>query len=385
MHRNYDFLLFENFYRAVNHNKDVDIIAGFLTELGYEVAIVDVCPLNQYHFMEGIPVLHTTHQFRPLKGRSKLLPERLCNIFDDYRWNWHLHKVMKEMKGRYKHLYVGSYYTKMIPIWFRDIPKTSSVFFWGLRSFWLQEYKYSHSLRSVNSYFLYRMVKINKNLKFFVSDENIKKEFLDLGIEPGRLVLRYERFVKEMPPARTYNSVACKFLSIGSLRRDKRIERIANALKNVSMPYQYVIAGKSAGNYEAEIEKAIAGNSSITRMNKRLSEEEFNDLMDTSSYLVLCDVRPPSCVTNGTMNEALLKGMPIIAPNYNPYKSAVEEYGVGLLFDPNEEGALQKALEKAIELGPSAFSKGIVKYQQTLLYETVLNAFNRDLKESLKA
>ena len=85
------------------------------------------------------------------------------------------------------------------------------------------------------------------------------------------------------------------------------------------------------------------------------------------------------------MNEALLKGMPIIAPNYNPYKSAVEEYGVGLLFAPNEEGALQKALEKAIELGPSAFSKGIVKYQQTLLYETVLNAFNRDLKESLKA
>lgn len=380
---NYDFLLFENFYRAINHNKDVDIIAKFLKKLNYTVAILDVCPINNYRFEMGLPVLKTKHQYNPIKGRVRFIPSRVANILDDLRWNWHLHKVLKEYKGKYKHLYVGSYYTKMIPFWFFDIPKTSSVFFWGLRSFWLQEYKYGVSLRGINSFFLSRMVKHCKNLKFFVSDDNIKSEFIDLGISPNRLVLRYERYIDEMPPVRNVLNNKCSFLSIGSLRREKRIEMIVSAFDGISEPYRYYIAGRAEGDYDKVIQNAINGNPNIVRNGNRLTEEEFNDLMDNSDYLVLCDVRPPSCVTNGTMNEALLKGIPIIAPNYNPYMSVIEKYHVGIMFDPNIEGSLHEALEKAARTSSRSFRNGIEKYQQTLLFDRVLSAFNQDIKLSL--
>lgn len=379
----YDFLLFENFYRAVNHNKDVDIIAKFLRTLNYTVGILDVCPFNNYKFEKDFPVLKTKHQYNPIKGRIRFIPSRIANILDDLRWNWHLHKVLNEYKWKYKHLYVGSYYTKMIPFWFFDIPKTSSVFFWGLRSFWLHEYKYGFSIRGINSFFLSRLVKHYENLKFFVSDENIKEEFIALGIPPKRLVLRYERFIEKMPPAKKESSDVCQFLSIGSLRRGKRIEMIVSALGGITESYKYYIAGRAEGDYDKVIQNAICDNSNIVRKNHRLTEEEFNDLMDNSSYLVLCDVRPPSCVTNGTMNEALLKGMPIIAPNYNPYKSAVEQYNVGFLFDPDAKDSLHKVLEEAVITNPNTFKTGIEKYQQTLLFDRVLSAFDKDLKFSL--
>lgn len=380
----YDFLLFENFYRAVNHNKDVDIIAKFLKTLNYKVGILDVCPINNYKFEKEFPVLKTKHQYNPIKGRARFIPSRVANILDDLRWNWHLHKVLNEYKGKYKHLYVGSYYTKMIPFWFFDIPKKSSVFFWGLRSFWLQEYKYGFSIRGINSFFLSRLVKHYENLKFFVSDDNIKEEFLTLGISPKRLVLRYERFIEKMPPAKKESGAVCQFLSIGSLRRGKRIEMIVSALRGITESYKYYIAGRAEGNYDKVIQNAICDNFNIVRKSHRLTEEEFNDLMDNSSYLVLCDVRPPSCVTNGTMNEALLKGMPIIAPNYNPYKSVIETYHVGFMFDPDIEGSLHEALGKAIRTDPVMFQENIKKYQRTLLFDEVLDVFGRELSNSLR-
>ena len=154
MQEHYDFIVFENFYRAVNHNKDVDIISRFLTTLGYKTAILDVCPKNNYNFWEEVPLLKTRHQFNPVKGRYRFIPSRVCNYIDDLRWNWHLHKILNEVKGTYDHLYVGSYYNKMLPIWFFDVPQKSNVYFWGLRSFWIYEYKYSHSIRALNSFFL---------------------------------------------------------------------------------------------------------------------------------------------------------------------------------------------------------------------------------------
>lgn len=384
MHEHYDFLVFENFYRAVNHNKDVDIISIFLTKLGYKVAIPDVFPLNNYKFWDGVPTLRTKHQFTPLKGNSKWLPGRACNILDDIRWNWHLHKVLKEMKGKYNHLYVGSYYTKMLPIWFFDIPKASNVYFWGLRSFWLHEYKYSHSIRGLNSFFLNLLVKRYDNLRFFVSDEAIKEEFVKLNVAPHRLVLRYERFVAEIPPFRTAGNEVCTLLSIGSFRAEKRIEKIVSALSEIKIPYKYIIAGKADDIYGKVIESALKEAKNVERINKRLTDDEFNEIFDSCDYLILNDIKPPSCVTNGTMNEALLKGKPIIAPNYEPYKSVVEKFGVGILFNPDEEGSLQSVIERAIITQPNSFKKALVKYQETLTFEVVLEVFRKDLEYSLK-
>lgn len=384
MIEHFDFIIYENFYRAVNHNKDVDIIARFLKTLNYKVAILNVCSLNNYKFWDGVPLLNTKHQFKPVDRDSSILHHRICNIIDDIKWNWHLHKVMKEIKGRYGNLYVGSYYTKMLPIWFYDVPKNANIYFWGLRSFWLHEYKYSHSIRGINSFFLNLLVKKYDNLRFFVSDENIKKEFIDLGVASHRLVLRYERYIDEIPPFITAHNNTRVLLSIGSFRQEKRIEKIVSALDKVNAPYKYVIAGKADDIYSKVITEAIEGKNHIERFNHRLTDKEFNDIFNSADYLVLCDQKPPSCVTNGTMNEALLKGKPIIAPNYEPYKSIVEKFHVGFLFDPDKEGSLNAAIESALKTAPASFEDSLKKYQATLTFDVVLEVFKKDLEYSLK-
>lgn len=51
----YDFVLFENFNQAINHYKDICIIARLLQSSGYSVAIADVFAEAEYCKVEGVP------------------------------------------------------------------------------------------------------------------------------------------------------------------------------------------------------------------------------------------------------------------------------------------------------------------------------------------
>lgn len=86
-----------------------------------------------------------------------------------------------------------------------------------------------------------------------------------------------------------------------------------------------------------------------------------------------------SSVTNGTMNEALLKGKPIIAPNYNPYKDIIDNYNVGISYNPDSIESLTTAIMRAKENGVSFYSESILNYQKTLLIDVVSSNFVREL------
>lgn len=389
----YDFILFENWHQATNHLKDVGIVASMLQDCGYSVAVADVYNSINESFIEGMPRIVSHHSvsfwYPPQSGiLSFWLFCKIIGAINQVKEAWHLKKVMKELKGKYKHLYCGSYYVKMPIGWLRMIPSNSLAFFWGLRSARLVQYKKNaFSVGGISSFFLRKYFDKHHNLKFFVSDKLIYDEFITLGISPNRLIIRPERYIDDYPNSTRDHDKPFTLLSIGSLRPEKRIERILAALRQLGdKDVHYVIAGVTRPEYEGVIEAEIAKNKSesIERLNYRLSEDEFNQLINQSDFLVLCDRQQTSNVTNGTMNEALLAGVPIIAPNYNPYKYFIEKYGVGILFDPEESESLARAIRDAKAKRRDAYADAIHKYQSQYLKKVVVKEFGKSLQTVLE-
>jgi len=387
----YDFIIFENSYTAINHYKDLSIIARLLKQSGYTVAIADVFGEADNCMVEDVPHIKIKTSKPLLKPRSKkesLVLRPIRTLILQYKIERYLTKVINELAGQYQNLYAGSYHLHMPYKWLLQVPSDSSVFFWGLRSHRLTQYKRNPlGRKSLKSYLLYKYVKQNDKVKFFVSDEIIRDEFVGLGIDQSRLVIRPERMLDVVTKStKTSDSGKLRLLTIGSLRKDKRIELALQAIKELNDgTIEYIIAGKSEEGYEDEIKRIMADllPSNVRRLNYRIPEEEYISLIDECDYLLLCDKKQDSSVTNGTMNEALLKGKAIIAPNYNPYKYYIEKYKIGIMFDPSDLHSLEKAILKAQQLGPSHFEDNILKYQETLLFDKVVNEFSNELKRVL--
>ncbi len=387
----YDFILFENFYQAFNHYKDVCIIAQYLLRCNYSVAIADVFGEAKNCQVEDVPHISFDKNCPiPFSENAVCRTDIISNIknswkrkqIDDY-----LIYVMRQLRGKYRNLYAGSYFVHMATGWLKEIPDTASVFFWGLRSSRLIEYKLKpFSKVALQAYRLRRYFDRHQNLKFFVSDEIIRDEFIELGISPNRLVVRPERYIEKMPSDILHKdtSKGLSLLSIGSLRETKRIESILDALKQLNDDtITYTIAGKASLAYETMIGDHSNGLQGVSRRNYRIPEEEYNELFQQCDFLILCDKQQLSSVTNGTMNEALLKGKPIIAPNYNPYKFYIKKYGIGVLFDPQSIESLSSAIMDAKQKGVAYFTDNIRNYQKTLLFDVVTERFGKELTESL--
>lgn len=149
--------------------------------------------------------------------------------------------------------------------------------------------------------------------------------------------------------------------------------------------FHLIIAGKAytINGYDKMLEARSARNPFVTRIPNRLSAEEYDKLIIDCDYLILCDEKQPSSVTNGTMAEALLLGRPIIAPNYNPYKSIIEKYGVGILYEMHDRESLRNALLQAKDTDSSEFSEGILNYQQDFMYDNVVGNFKKEINSKI--
>lgn len=370
----YDFIIFEH-SGLRNHILDLKIIGKMLKDCGYSVAIANVNMETNLFEYSDLPLIKI--KTNPNKYRNSSL---------------FLKAVMEELSPQTKYFYVGSVLASTSLNWLKYVPNDKIVFIWALRSYFFTFYKRFHFsksyfyniIRSINNTII---TKRKKNIRFFVSNRIIRDEFISLGYEPSRLVLREERTTFVLKSSKNENGKPLSLLLIGSLRPEKRIDLCIEAIKAINDPEIHLtIAGKAytIHGFDKKIEKLSSKIANITRISHRLSNDEYTTMIEKCDFLILCDEKQPSCVTNGTMAESLLAGRPIIAPNYNPYKYIVENYNVGLLYDINCKSSLIQAIQKAKSVPPSYFSEGIKKYQQDLMYEKVLNKFAHDMKESLK-
>lgn len=369
----YDFIIFEH-TGLRNHMVDLCNIGQLLIDSGLKVAIANVTNERELCSDSGIEILNINVKRESYKTS--------CS---------YMKAVIKELSPQTKNFYVGSILSSTSLMWLKYVPPHHKVFLWALRSFFFTQYRRFRMSRTylldvIHSIYNSWVIHKRKNTYLFVSDTIIRDEFINLGYERERLIVRPERTTKEIHPVKQGNNTPLTLLSIGALRPEKRLELCIDAIDAIgSQGFHLIIAGKAytINGYDKMLEARSARNPFVTRIPYRLSTEEYNKLIIDCDYLILCDEKQPSSVTNGTMAEALLSGRPIIAPNYNPYKSIIEKYRVGILYEMYNQESLKKALIQAKETNPSEFSEGILNYQQDFLYDNVVSNFEKEINSKI--
>ena len=380
----YDMILFENYLDARNHKIDLLLIAKMLKYAGKNVAILDIYHQDNMDEIEGIPVIHHHVPFNDIlydkrrKNPFRRLVERLMYFKIQYDY---MSAVIDEVKDMADEFYCGSYHLKMASTWFElDKP----CYYWGLRSNWML---FSLSKIKGDKFTAVRLVRLrqkffkNKKQKLFVSNEIIKKEFEDLGLSPERMIIRPERVINDI--GNRYEECLNEkttFLSIGRLRKEKRIDYVIQEYKKLKEDdTQLFLIGRTRGKYENKIKACLTDATNIKRENEYLEYNDFISYYRQSHFLVLADIQIKGTVTNGTMSEALINYRPVIAPNYSPYKELIEEYQVGILYDPNMPGALSNAMKQAKQLGTAYFYDNIEQYLKTIMFDTVSKKLAQDI------
>lgn len=370
----YDFIIFEH-SGLQNHFVDLNNIGRMLRDSGYRVAIANVTNEANECADSEFPILDLDVRKDRYKSKNK-----------------YLKAVVNELSPLTKNFYVGSVLSSSSLSWLKYIPSHHKVFLWALRSFFFTYYKRIRISRHFPEQFILSLknrfiTSRLKNICFFVSEPIIIDELMNLGYQRERMVIRPERLTRELHPIQSRHNTPLSLLSIGVLREEKRIDLCIDALDSMGddCGIHLTVAGKAykIHGYDVKLEQRSAASNLVTRISHRLSDEEYQNLINQSDYLVLCDEKQPSCVTNGTMSESLLSGKPIIAPNYNPYKYYVEKYGVGILYELHNHESFISALNKAKTTPPQAFAKGLQRYQEDFMYDKAISAFSNELNRTL--
>lgn len=374
----YDFILFENYHSASNHKYDVLLIAKLLKSVGCKVAILDIYHEDAGERIDGIEVLHLQNQMNIPNDKWQKFPKsKIHSLFSLLRFlivqHYYMKKVLKEIEPLADSFYCGSYHLGMSRVFFKSQKK---CYYWGLRSSRMKNFWYhfkSNPILAFRMLMLKNAFLANSSQHLFVSNDIIKKEFTELGIAENRLIIREERCLeKEAFPDYDYLNCNFSILTIGMLRKEKRIDfSISEFLSTNHDNWEFVLAGKSNAKYESIIANASSGHNNVIRINKFLEYEDFFNLIKQAHFVVLADEKQQSCVTNGTMMEALINYRPIIAPDYEPYNYYVNKYGIGILFNPQEKGDLAKAICKAEKLGCRYFYNKINSFLNLLKFENV--------------
>lgn len=379
----YDFILFENAYDIENHYKDLSMFASLLSKMGYSVAIADVFKEKELCKIEEVPHINLkikcSQQFSTLsKFRKPVSGIRFH--FNRILQGLYLIYAVLALRNKAKCFYIGSLTSYTPLLWLYFLSPKRKYFVWGLRSHTLVSWRQRvfNSL-TIPAYLKERRIKKCCRIKILVSNEIIRDEFVKLGIEEKRMVVKPERWIKDSQaiPANVCDR-KCKLnlLTIGTLRKSKHVEFVLQALQNLkNNDISYTIAGrcKDDNGYEDMIVKYSENVPNIIRKNYFIDDIEYELLFSECDFLVLCDEPELSCASNGTMVEAIILGKPIIAPNHNPFKYEVERYGIGILYEFSDRNSLCEAINRAKELGSSNFKKNVLAYRELLREKCVVD------------
>ena len=385
----YDFIVFENYHQATNHKYDVLLIAKLLQSKGIKVALLDVYHEDKEDEKEGIEVIHLKNAMPIPNDKWQLHPKnKLFSVFCLIRFLWQQHFYMKKVLGEVETLadrfYCGSYHLGMSRAFFNT---DKICYYWGLRSSRMTNFWFHFK---TNPILAFRMVMLRKAFmknptqRLFVSNDIILNEFCKLGLSRDRMVIREERCIDELGTPK-YEKLSTRFslLTIGMLRAEKRIDyTISEFLKTNQPEWQYVLAGRAQDQYERLIERSIGNSAGIKRVNEFMDYDKFNQFIRESHFVVLADVRQKSCVTNGTMMEALINYRPIIAPDYNPYRFYFEKFGIGIPYNPEIPGDLARAMKEAKNLGCQYFQKNIEAFLQSIEFNHVASELFNQLYQN---
>lgn len=383
----YDIIVFEPVVGLQHHLIDAILICKMLQHTGKKVALLNLFDNIDTESASGIPIIYLPFKITmPDVSFQTQKKGKLSNFIDYfsllYKQHKYLTRVRKFIENKADMFYCGSYSYSMSSVFFK---MNKPCYFWGLRSYYFRGCANGMAFYfSIHKWWLNHLFLRNPYMKLFVSNIFIKDEMIKLGFPANRMALREERVIYNVTN-NPYNNLdeIFNFLVIGKLRRSKRVVETCEAfldsnIKNAELR----IIGSSSKDYEEEIQM-ICSNPLIVRNNMFLSYSDFMAYFQKSHFVIFGDEKNETTITNGTLLEALINFRPVIVPNYLPYLFYIEKYGVGILYDPNVEGSLKSAIEKAYALGANHFYDNIKEFQKTIMFETASKRLINDINDNL--
>lgn len=137
-------------------------------------------------------------------------------------------------------------------------------------------------------------------------------------------------------------------LSIGATREDKGLGVLLEALKNVNLDFQLLIAGQEADYTKEYIKKQTESYANkVTCLLKFLNDDEFAMCLSASDFVVL-PYRKCFDGASGPLGEGVILGKTIIGPNHGSLGNIIEKNHLGYTFEAENINSLAKTLETAL-------------------------------------
>lgn len=293
------------------------------------------------------------------------LDRRGTNLWKEYKLIWQYYKIFKKVKPDYVISYTikpniyGGILSRIFGI--KNIPNVT-----GLGS-------------SFNKQSLSSLLKILYNLAFSKSyhilfqNESDSKLLKKLGVNfnhysiiPGSGINVTENSYL------TYPSILDKLniLYIGRVMKEKGIEELFQASKNIKMTYPNVNFN-IIGFYEKDFRE------SFEKMQKEDVFEYFGFQENIDRYISEAHAVILPSYSEGMSNvllEASAKGRPVLASNIPGCKEIVEDFETGFLFEPKDVDSLVIALRNMVQLNNHEREKMGKKAR-----EKVITEFSRDI------
>ncbi|PWJ60380.1 glycosyltransferase involved in cell wall biosynthesis [Dyadobacter jejuensis] len=203
-------------------------------------------------------------------------------------------------------------------------------------------------------------------------------EIVGPGYEKQVAVIQYPTPLPETLVPRAERDISNpKFLIYGQIREDKGIFEFLSDPATESL--NITIAGKVVDTRLHSLPKRR----NLTVIDKFLSEEEINELVDSHDYMLL---PYPEAYTNGagTFKDSLAKAMPVVCSNIPIFKEIVDAYGVGIIFSKPSD--ILPALAIVDEERYGALSKRCLEYAQNFDWKYMRAEYFKiydQLKESI--
>lgn len=180
----------------------------------------------------------------------------------------------------------------------------------------------------------------------------------DRRLDPSKLaVISHGNYAPIFPRRRISKHASRngrRFLLFGRLGHYKGSEELVRAFVALrDSRAELLIAGKQIDPIDlSAVPPSVAAR--ITTENRFLDQAEIPDLLARTDFMVAPYV---ASLTSGTALLAMSLGRPVIAPRLPTLTELITDGENGLLFDPQEEGGLAAALERACEIAESRLQR----------------------------
>lgn len=178
------------------------------------------------------------------------------------------------------------------------------------------------------------------------------------------------------------------FITIGTISKSKNHLFALSAFEAGQLPYRYMIAGLSRDSVGKKVEKEVGRlegtrNFAIRGEFGYIDDNHYRELLRSSRFALFPYDFARGDISSQVMHDSFQQGVPIVAPDIQPFKWYVENYCIGLLYKEGDAESFTATLRKAHEMGPELLREGFGALERDHALEKIREDFQKILRPLL--